>query len=1142
MKKNETRLCRESFIPIRKYLRIMKLTAIFILLGLMSFASATYSQSQRLTFESKNATIESVFKQIEALSEFKFAYNSTKLDVGKKISLKADNQTIDAILDKILGSADFRYQVVDRYIIITDDNTKSNELMVAEQTKKVTGKVSDTQGEAIPGVSVVVKGTTAGTITDLEGKFALNVPVSGKVLTFTFIGMKSAEVTLGTETNYNVVLETETIGIDEVIAIGYSSTSRKNVASSISKVSDKEILGLSVTDTRQTLQGKMAGVQVINNSGDPGSGARVIIRGMGSFSNPDPLYVIDGIQGGDINSVQPQDIESMTVLKDASTTAIYGSAAANGVVLITTKSGIKGKVKVEYDGSIGIASVTKRYDLLGTSDYIDLVSDIQKAGGLTLSDKLKNMDRNTPATDWQEAIFRNALVTDHNIRISGGGENTNYAFSAGYVNQESTIIDRNFQRATIGVKLDQKLFKNKLRLTQNLRVKNDVNKGVLANFNDAFRMPPYVQLYDENNLGGYGRADKVTDLNDANNPLNSVYNSDYRDRSLGVSLDLSAEADIVDGLVFKTQGRLGGGNYNNYTFNYPSNGGNFIKLQADMNETFNYNYNMLWENFFNYNKQFGIHNISATLGNSYGPPQIYRSVNVAGSNYTSTAIKNVALANSNSITGGSVNSGKARLSYFGRVGYTLSEKYIFNVSLRRDASSVFGANNRWGNFYGLGAAWDIKEENFLKDFYAISNLKLRLSYGKTGNDNIPAFLTSSTVWKGSSNNIVYSFGDGANYSTGSIVNSVPNPDLKWEETTQTDIGVDISFLKNKLNFVFDYYRRDNNDLLIETQIPLTTGLGNPGQVGTMWVNAASMKNSGFESSVNYSDDSKEFKWNVSANLTYSTNEVTALGTVGDLPISKGEFEGGIGNSTRTDVGHPLASYYGYVVDHVAKDQAEVNALNEKAKAATNGVKTEYKTGMKPGDFVMKDVDGNGYVDDKDRTYLGNPAPKWQYGGTFNGTYKSFDFQLLFQGVAGVDVVNGGRYWWEGMSKPFNQTTAVLDRWRKEGDVASLPAAGQNSGANLAFSSWYVENGNYLRIKNLTLGYTLPSTILGNTFSKVRVFVSAQNLITITKYSGYDPEISSYSPNDNNVAIFARGIDQYQRPNPTTYRIGFQLNF
>ena len=1096
----------------RRVKRIFLLAFLFFINVSLVMASANYN-STRSSLNVKNASFESDLNKIDEQSEFRFVYNVDEKDVNRKVDI------------------DF----------ISSENSQSNTTEM-QQSKKITGKVVDDQGEAIPGATVMVKGTTVGTVTNIDGIFSLTIPANGNTLSFSFVGMKSTEVAIGNQITFNIKLETETIGVDEVIAIGYSTTSRRNVASSISKVSEKDILGLSVTDTRQTIQGKMAGVQVVNNSGDPGSGARIIIRGMGSFSNTEPLYVIDGIQGGDINSIQPQDMESITVLKDASTTAIYGSAAANGVILITTKSGVKGKVKVQYDGSVGIASVTKRYDLLGTSDYIDLVDDIQKAGGLTLSDKLKTLDRNTPKTDWQELIFRNAMVTDHNIRISGGGENSNFAFSAGYINQESTVIARNFQRATIGIKLDQSLFNKHLRLNQNLRIKNDVNKGILANFNDAFRMPPYIPALDSTNLGGYGSPDKVKDLNDANNPLSTVYNSDYRDRSLSVNLELAAEVDIVKGLVFKTQGRLSSGNNNNFTFNYPSNGGNYQKPQADMNEYYNFNYNMLLENFLNFNKVIGNHNISATLGNSYGPPQIYRSITVAGSNYTSSVIQNVALANSNSVTGAEVNSGQSRLSYFGRAGYTFMNRYILNASFRRDASSKFGANNRWGNFYGLGAAWDIKEEAFIKNVSAVSNLKLRLSYGKTGNDNIPPFLTSSTLWKGDANNIVYSFGDGLNFSNGSIINSLPNADLKWEETTQTDIGIDIGFLNNKLSFVFDYYNRANKDLLIETQIPLSTGLGRPGQVGTKWVNAASMKNTGFESSVTYSENSREFKWDVSANLTYSTNEVTALGTQGNLPISKGEFVAGVGNTTRTDIGHPLASYYGYVIDHVAKDQAEVDALNAKAVAATNILKKEYKTGLKPGDYIMKDIDGNGFVDDKDRTYLGNPAPKWQYGGTFNATYKGFDIQLLVQGVLDVDVVNGGRYWWEGMSKPFNQITSVLDRWRKEGDVASLPAAGQNSGSNLAFSSWYVESGNYVRLKNVTLGYTLPTAILGNAFSKVRIFASAQNLLTITNYSGYDPEISSYAPNDNNIAIFARGIDQYQRPNPTTYRIGVQLNF
>ncbi len=1125
--------------PIKmRGLRVVLLVAILIVSGVLQVSASTYSETKKLSLRLKNASIESVLNQIEDQSEFRFVFNENEFDITRRVNVDVTDERVETILEDLLEDSGMNYKIIDRQIIIAKNVSAFN---TTQQSNRVSGKVSDENGESIPGVSIIVDGTTIGVITDINGRYSIDLPEGKDVITFTFVGMKPQTITTDGRSVIDITMEAEVIGVDEVVVIGYTSTSRRNVASSISKITSDDIIGLSAADVRQTIQGKMAGVQVVNNSGDPGAGARIIIRGMGSFSNPDPLYVIDGIQGGDINSVASQDIESITVLKDAATTAIYGSAAANGVVIITTKSGKIGDVKVNYDGSIGMAQINKRYDMLNAPQYVDLVADIQAAGGLELTEKLKSPYVQETRTDWQEEIFRNAIVTDHNLRLSGGGENATYSFSAGYQNHESTVIDRNFQRVTLAAKLDEKLFNNRLKLGQHIRVKNDVNKGHLANFNDALRMPPYTPVYDETNLGGYGRADKVTDLNDANNPLNEVYNSDLENRRLNVNIELYAELDIYDGLRFKTQARLAGGNYHQYDWDYPSNGGNFARTSSSIAETYNWFYSALVENFFSYDKIFGDHSINATLGNSWSPSRIYRQVQVGGSDYTSDEIKNVALANSNAVNGAQVNSGKSRLSYFGRLGYTFREKYVLNASVRRDGSSVFGANNRWGTFYGLGAAWTISSEDFMANS-SISNLKLRVSYGKTGNDNIPPFLTASSVWKGNSNNIVYSFGDGTNFSTGSIVNSVANPDLKWEETTQFDIGFDIGFLDNRLNFVVDYYNRNNDDLLIETQLPWTTGLGVPGGNATQWVNAASMKNSGFEFAVNYGDNSKEFKWDISFNTTYSVNEVTALGTAGDLPITKGEFVAGIGNTTRTDIGHPLASYYGYVVDHVAVDQAEVDALNAAAAEASGGEVTEYKVGLKPGDFIWKDVDGNGYIDDEDRTYIGNPSPTWQYGGIFNASFKNFDFQLQFHGIADVEVVNGGRYWWEGMSKPFNNTTNVLRRWRQEGDVTDIPAAGQNSGSNLTFSDWYVEKGDYLRVKNITLGYNLPGSIFNDTFSKFRIYVAVQNALTFTSYSGYDPEISTYDANNNDLIIFSRGIDRYQRPNPTMYRFGIQLNF
>ena len=1022
---------------------------------------------------------------------------------------------------------------------------EGNSGLLAElQGVTVRGTVTDAStGDAMPGVNVVVKGSAIGTITDAEGRYSFASIDRNATLGFSFIGYVVQEIPLNGRTTLDVALVSDVRGLNEVVVTGYGTAIRRNVASAISSLKSSEIVGLTTTDPRQILQGKIAGVQVTNNSGDPGAGARIVIRGMGSFSNTDPLYVIDGIQGGNINSIATQDIENITILKDASTTAIYGSAAANGVVMITTKSGRKGNLKVNYEGSVGVANVVKRLDMLNASEYVDLVTDIQHSNSLEITEKLSSAYVRTDRTDWQDVTFQSALTTDHNLRFSGGTDFVTYSFSAGYQNQGSTVIDRNFQRLTFGAKMTESLFAKRVSLSQNLRVRNDINNGVLVSLNEALRMAPYLPIYDPTNLGGYARMDKVTDLQDANNPYNSVGNTDYNDRGLNIELDLAGEIQLIRGLTFRSQGRLSGSNYHNMTFNYPCNGGNFNRASSDINEYFNFGYGFIIENYFSFNRNFGAHDISATLGNTYAPAGIYRSISVAGSNYTSDAIQNLALANSTSVTGSSVNSGKARISYFGRIGYTYKEKYVLNASLRRDASSVFGVNNRWGTFYGVGLAWTISKEEFLSSISSISDLKLRTSYGKTGNDNIPAFLTASRVWKGSGNNIVYSFGDDLTFATGSIVNSIPNPDLKWEETTQFDFGFDLGLLKNRINFTFDYFNRANKDLLIETLLPLTTGLGNPGQVGTQWINAASMKNSGFEASLTFnSSNTNIFRWDLSLNATYSVNEVTALGTIGDLPISKGEFMTGVGNATRTDIGHPLGSYYGYVYDHVVSSQGDLDALNAKAIAATNGEVTEYKAGLLPGDRVWKDIDGNGYIDADDRTFIGNPSPKWQYGAVFNAFFKSFDLQILLHGVAGVDAVNGSLYWWEGMSKPFNQTATVLTRWQESGDITDIPRAGQNSGANLNFSTWYVEKGDYMRIKNISVGYTLPQDLFNNTFEKFRVYAAVQNALTLTKYSGYDPEISSSSPNDNNNYIFQRGIDMYQRPNPRIVRFGVQLTF
>lgn len=1118
----------------------MRIAIILLLIGfLQTRANDAYSQRTKLSMDFSNTALVNVLDQIENQTEFYFLYNEVLIDANRKVTINVKDQSIDEVLKALFNGTEVKYSIVDRKIILSPNDAVSES---KQQPKSISGVVKDSGGQPIAGTTVVVKGTTTGTITDPDGKYNLNIPVTGKVLVFSFVGMKSQEVEITNQTEINVTLADETIGLDEVVAIGYGTQTRKNLASANTAVKSKDLVGMSTTDARQTIQGKMAGVKVVNNGGDPGAGARVVIRGIGSFTSTEPLYVIDGIQGGDLNSIPPTNIESITILKDASTTAIYGSAAANGVVLVTTKNGAKGKVNIAYDGSVGVDVISQRLDLLNAAEYVDLVKDIQTTNNASITAKLQTPDVLVDQTDWQDVMFRNGKSTEHSISLSGGGENATYAFSIGYQNKESTVISSNFQRFTIGAKITEDIFNKRITLSQNLRLKNDILDGITANFQNGVRMPPYTPLYDETNLGGFGRADKATDLNDANNPLDEVKNADFRRKKYSADFDFGAEVKITKALKFKSQGRVAVWTANDHRFNFPTRQGNFTRAGADMVENFLLGNDFILENFFTYASNFGKHDVSATLGNTYDPEHSYRAMTGTGSGFSSIDVQNISLANTKYVTGASVNSGSSRLSYFGRFGYTYDSKYILTASIRRDASSKFGVNNRWGTFYGLGLAWAAKQEKFLKDVSAISDLKLRVSYGKLGNDNIPSFLGVNTVWKGQTNNVVYSFGDNLSFSNGSTVYMIPNPDLKWEETKQLDIGLDISLLKNRLEIVVDYFHRNNQDLLIETLVPFSSGVGLPNVQGTKWVNAASMINKGLEASATYANRSREFKWDISANLTYSVNEVTALGTVGNLPLSAGNFLAGIGNSTRTDIGHPIASFFGYDFDHIVSSQAELNALNAAALAASGGKVTQYQSGLKPGDRVWKDVDGNGYVDPNDRTFIGNPSPKWQYGVTFNSAYKNFDFQVNLFGVADVDIFNGNKYWFQGMSKPFNQTADVIRRWKADGDVTDMPRAGQNSGPNLLASSWYVENGDFLKVRNVALGYTLPKALNINTFDKIRFYLSVQNAFTFTKYSGYDPEVSANSPDDDKSYIFMNGIDFYQHPTPRVFRFGVQLNF
>lgn len=1138
MKKNELNEPYIQKYSILKLLLIMKLIFLFAAINVFALSATGFSQPVNLNIDLKDVTVKEVLNEIERQTELSFIYKSDLINPDHKVTIKASDASVQEVLAALFPNEKIYPEILDNSLIVLVPERQQN-----QQQQTITGTVTDASTrETLPGVNVVIEGSLVGAITDTDGKFSLPTPASDAVLVFTFVGYVPQRVTYTGQAVINVSLVSDLQNLDEIVVIGYGTASKRTVASATAALSNEDLAGRVTTDTRQALQGKVSGVRVVNNSGDPGSGAKIIIRGIGSFTNAEPIYIIDGIQGGDINAVPPQNIESITILKDASTTAIYGAAAANGVVLVTTKTGKAGRVMASYDGNFGVDVVTNQLELLNAAEYVSLVTDIQTTNGQSITTKLQSPGVLVDSTDWQDVMFRTGVNTTHNLNLSGGGENATYGMNVGYQSIESTVIDNTFRRYTVNAKFTEDMFKKRLKLTQNFRVKNDVSDGLVANFQNGVRMPPYTPLYDPSNLGGYGWANKTTDLNDANNPADQVYNSDFKSSRFYTDFDFSADLIIIEGLKFKTQGRFTTFSANDYTFNLPTNQGNFQRLTADMTENFGRGTDFILENYFSYIKTFGVHDINATLGNTYDPAANTRTLSAAGSDFTSTAIQNISLANTKSITGAFVNSNSSRLSYYGRLSYAYSGRYIINGSLRRDASSKFGENNRWGTFYGIGLAWALSDEAFFSNIASVSDLKIRASYGKLGNDNIPSFQGVSSVWRGQANNIVYSFGDGTTFWNGSTVNNIPNPDLKWEETQQFDIGFDLSMFSDKLKFVVDYFHRNNQDLLIEISMPYSTGTGLAGLQGTRWINAASMLNQGVEFAMTYTKGTGDFQWNVSANVTYSVNEVTALGTQGNLPINSGNFIAGVGDATRTDIGQPVSSFFGYAFDHVAASAAEVSALNAAAVTASGGTKTEYMTGLKPGDRVWKDIDGNGYIDPNDRTFIGNPSPRWQYGATFNSNYKGFDLQIALTGVQGADLVNGGKYWFQGMSRPFNQTADVLRRWKQDGDVTDMPRAGQNSANNTIMSSWYVEDGSFLKVQNITLGYTLPSKVLSKAFSSIRFYAIVQNVLTITNYSGFDPEVSSSTPDDARNFIFFNGIDFYQHPNPRMYKLGLQLNF
>ncbi|MFI1771192.1 SusC/RagA family TonB-linked outer membrane protein [Thalassobellus citreus] len=973
----------------------------------------------------------------------------------------------------------------------------------------VTGSVSDQNGP-LPGVSVIVEGTTNGVATDFDGNYTLNDVPSNGTLVFSYVGYTSQKVSVNGKTSINIVLTEDLQSLAEVVVVGYGTQSRAEVTGAISSVSSESITATPVVNAEQALQGRAAGVTVINN-GSPGASPIVRIRGLGTTNGNSPLIVIDGVVSGNgLSGINPNDIESMNVLKDASTTAIYGSRGANGVVMVTTKKGLKnGKVNVTFDTYAGVQYISNRYDVLNTAQYLQYANDL----GVTIGRTDVSGE-----TNWQDELFTSGLMTNYDLGISGGGENSNYKISAGYADQDGAVVETGFKRYSFRANSNFSLGKVKFGETLAMSFNNqapEIASGGRSLIEHAIKMAPYLSVYNSTNLGGYQGPSSSVDGQDAENPVRIMELGNRQNNYLAITGSLFGEYDIIEGLKFKSQLGFDYRNYKNSAFS-PShndddlNTGTGVQTYAQIDKNTGVNQNIIFTNSLNYERTLNdVHNFDLLLLTERQASK-FTSINAQSRNFLTDGIEE--LSNTNA-TLSSRTDKYTLVSYLGRLNYNYDQKYIFAASLRRDGSSRFGANNRWGWFPSLALGWNIAKEDFLSDSN-FSNLKLRGSWGVAGNDNIGnyAYTTSLTP------NFFYPFG--GNNATGVTAEGVANPNVKWEETTMINIGLDAGLFNDKITMALEYYNNESNDLLMRLNLADSFGFTN----NFVYDNVGSVKTQGLELSLGYNDFDGDFTWSANFNLGTSKNEALSLGGLDD--ITGGNFENE--NLTRVAPGESLFHFFGLQTDGIYQNQAEVDAV------FFNNLG---QTAVQPGDIRFKDLNGDGDINADDRTVIGNPFPDFTYGLNLSANYKNWDASMFINGVAGNDIYNTNIYDLQGMPRLFNSGVEILNRWTGPGTSNTIPRA-LGATQNVSASDRFVEDGSYTRLKNISIGYTFDSEAFKSMFSKLRLYVSGQNLITITDYSGLDPEIG----NPLNSSSFEIGVDRGNYPQPKSFLIGIQASF
>lgn len=1024
----------------------------------------------------------------------------------------------------LIGTAMFLISPITLYAGVTVDlntNTETGIMNVAQQQQTVKGIVKGPDGLPVIAANISQKGTNNATITDLYGNFTLNITGQHPVLVISYIGYVTTEVNVSGRAFIEVVLQEDVEALDEVVVVGYGTMRKKDVTGAVSSVRTEDITKNATSNVMQAIAGKMSGVQVVQNSGTPGGDVSILIRGVGTINDASPLYVIDGVPvSGGMWYLNPNDVESIDVLKDASATAIYGSRGANGVVMVTTKQAQEGHTEINFDYSYGIQHTAKTYDMLNASQYAALHNEMRTNAGpeYSLNPAFSDPESLGTGTDWMDAIFRTAPMQKVNLSMLGGNQKISHATSLGYYTQDGIMKNSSYNRLSLQSNISSKIVSNvTVRANVNLSAENRRTQPVGTVIQNAMRILPSIPIQDEN--GEYAGPTGNAEWNgNALNPVAIINEQNYRMKGFRMLSNISLEWEIIKGLKFKTTGGA--------ELGYDYNNSYIPKYKWGMNESKNtmqtvssaYEQLYLWDNTLNYDKSFGKHRINAMVGTSY---QEYKKESVSASGSGRASELTTELDNATKATDVGGNSLRwALMSYMARLHYSYDDRYLVTATFRADGSSKFGKDNRFGYFPSFAAAWNIGNESFMQSVKPISQLKLRVGYGQTGNQNIGAYAFADKL----SVNGVYNFGSQRGFES-NLVNLIypyllSNPSVKWEAVEQYNVGVDIGFLKNRIVANLDFYVKNTRDMLTKKPVPQTSGTSLE-QADWPPVNIGKVLNRGFEFTINTKNFVGEFKWETNLNMSFNHNEVVSIGGP--------EILNGV---SLIREGQPINSFYGYKLGGVYQtlDEVFTGPVMEN-RAADKASHNPYKN-TSPGDMWFVDVDGNGEINDLDRTVIGNPSPDCIFGFNNTFSYKNFDLSIFFQGALGNQVWNGVRASHESMNSTYNQLASTLERWTGEGTSSSMPRAiYADPNNNSRASTRWLENGSYAKLKNLTFGYTLPENWTNRAKVKaLRLYVSFDNLCTITNYSGLDPEVG------------LSGLDYGVYPSARTYMFGVSVKF